>query len=620
MKDQRIRTRLMILTLAVLLLSLMGSMVIANHAFSTTLRENTYTKLANDAAYLVALLGKSQESLPIEDLNDFSLTTAVRITLVDTEGIVLYDSGHDESRMDNHAFRPEIVTAKDFGFGTAERRSATQQAPVLYHAEKIEHGSGIDIVRVSSPLAQIEQYNHTYQVLFSGGLALLLAITIIVTIFSIRKITRPLEEIHAVVQEYAQGNLSARSSVESPQELAELSQTMNTMAHELQSQIATIEDQKQQYSTILNSMTEGILYLDPQLVIVEANHAAMQLLKGSDESADNLKSVRLVQLTGSTELLSACTKTLMEENPQILEIARYGHLFGETASVIGRRNAKILRIAINPVIIDATVNGLVMTINDVTELKRLEQIRKEFVANVSHELKTPITAIAGFTGTLLESKPDDPETTMRFLHIINRQAILMQRIVEDLLLLSSLEQQNASPVKTWTTAGQIINETLEACNFKAQEKQSTLVVEVDNPEQLEMFVNGMLIVQALSNLVINALTYSDPQSSVLIRIVVTEEQVVFRVKDSGYGIPKDALERIFERFYRVDKARSRHQGGTGLGLSIVKHIVQVHGGIVEVESQDGEGSTFTMVLPRSGGDLSQLAKKSTLLYNSRSRK
>ena len=146
------------------------------------------------------------------------------------------------------------------------------------------------------------------------------------------------------------------------------------------------------------------------------------------------------------------------------------------------------------------------------------------------------------------------------------------------------------------------------------------MVEINNPEQLTIFVNGMLIMQALSNLVINALTYSDPGSSVTIMVDILEEHAVFRVNDSGYGIPKDALERIFERFYRVDKARSRHQGGTGLGLSIVKHIVQVHGGIIGVESQEGQGSTFTMTLPRSGGDLSQFAKKSTLLYNSRSRK
>ncbi len=615
MKDQKIRTRLMVLTIVVLLLTALGSMAIANRAFNTTMRESTFRDLKADASYIAGLLAQKPDEFDTAALLAYCAATEARVTLVAQDGTVVFDSGYDITTLDNHAFRPEIVQAIETGEGSAERRSSTQSAPVLYHALKVEGNPSYAIIRLSTELAQLDAYTDTYQQLFLGGLALLILLTVLVTILSIRKITHPLEQIHSVVVEYSQGNLGARSAVESPQELAELSRTMNTMAMQLQSQIADIEARRQQYSTILNSMTEGLLYLDSQLLILDANHAAVLLLKGEDQSPDVLKQVRLTQLISSNDLLTACARTLADARMHTLELARFGHLFGETATLMGRRKTSSLRIAINPVLQEGQTAGLVITINDITELKRLENIRKEFVANVSHELKTPITAIAGFSSTLLEGAMHDPEANQRFLNIINRQVVLMQRIVEDLLLLSSLEQQNANPVKTWTMVSQVVDETLDACRYKADERETKIEVEVRNPQDLEMLVNGMLIVQALSNLIINAITYSEPRSAVRLMIEIDDGQVWMHVSDTGCGIPNDALERIFERFYRVDKARSRRQGGTGLGLSIVKHIVQVHGGTISVVSEEGVGSTFTITLPRDGGELSEIQKKSSRLFD-----
>jgi two-component system, OmpR family, phosphate regulon sensor histidine kinase PhoR len=615
MNDHKIRSRLMILTIAILLLSVLGSMAIANRAFTTTMRKSTFRDLKADALYIAGLLAGYPDSFDATAIQAFSAATEVRVTLIAEDGTVVFDSTYDINTLDNHRFRPEIVQAFETGEGSAERKSSTQEAPVLYHALLVDGNNTFNIIRLSTALSQLDTYSDTYQKLFFGGLAILLVFTVLVTIVCIRKITHPLEEIHSVVEQYTKGNLAARSTVESPQELADLSRTMNTMALQLQTQIADIEARRQQYSTILNSMTEGILYLDSQLTILDANHAAVLLLMGEDQSADILIQMRLMQLINSTELISACSRTLAGDKPQMLELARFGHLFGETAILVGRRKANSLRIAINPVVKESLVAGLVITINDITELKRLENIRKEFVANVSHELKTPITAIAGFSSTLLEGAMHDPEANQRFLHIINRQVILMQRIVEDLLLLSSLEQQNASPVKTWTSVSQIVDETLEACRFRADERESRIEVEIRNPQELEMLVNGMLIVQAVSNLVINAVTYSEPRSLVKLVVELDAGQVRLHVSDTGCGIPNDALERIFERFYRVDKARSRRRGGTGLGLSIVKHIVQVHGGTVSVVSEEGVGSTFTITLPRDGGELADMQKKSSQLFD-----
>ena len=614
MIGKKIRSRLMMLTLAVLLLALGGSMVVSSRSFNNTFKENTREDLAAYADYLSNLLKDSPDGFDESAFESFAKATQVRISLIDATGTVVYDSDYAISTLDNHAWRKEIQDAMATGSGTAERKSATQNVPVLYHAVRIDGNPQVAVLRVSIKLSEFRDYQQNYRLLFSGGLVLLLAITIGVTFISIRRITRPLEEIHMVAEQYTAGNLSARSAVDSPQELADLSKTMNTMAAQLQSQIADIESKSQQYSTILSSMTEGLLFIDSQLMIVEANPTACALLRNDAEPGGDLKGIRLVQLSGSSELLSACERTLSGGGYQELEISHYGHLFGETAALVGRHGASSLRIAISPVMEHEEVAGLVMTINDVTELKRLEQIRKEFVANVSHELKTPITAIAGFTSALLEGALEDPVATKRFLTIINRQVVQMQHIVEDLLLLSSLEQHNASPVRTWTMASQIVEETLETCRYKSNEKHTSIEVEMKNPLDLQMLVNGMLIIQALSNLVINAITYSEPGSVVRLVVELTEKEAIFQVIDSGYGIPKDALERIFERFYRVDKARSRSQGGTGLGLSIVKHIVQVHGGTVTVKSQEGVGSTFTITLPRSGAELTQLRKRSESLY------
>ncbi|MFA6682477.1 MAG: ATP-binding protein, partial [Sphaerochaeta sp.] len=371
-----------------------------------------------------------------------------------------------------------------------------------------------------------------------------------------------------------------------------------------------VESDKTQLETILENLTEGLLLLDTSLVIKVANHEALSLLCESEQPV--LVGKRLDHVISSREVLMLCNACMEDGKSHSMTIAQYGHLFGETAMVVGKRKTKTLRMLASVVVSSGKPEGVVLSINDMTELKRLENIRKEFVANVSHELKTPITSIAGFSEALLESSQQ--EESQRFLHIINRQAIHMQHIVEDLLLLSSLEQQNASPVKTWSMASQILEETLEQCKYRFEEKGSILTISLINPQNLELFVNGMLIVQALTNLVINALTYSEAGSEVTLSLKLDERTALFSVQDAGIGIPKEDWQRIFERFYRVDAGRSRSQGGTGLGLSIVKHIVAVHGGVVSVKSVIGKGSTFTIELPRSTLALNEMKVKSDSLY------
>ena len=618
-----IRQRIIVFTFLVLLLALFGSLFIASSAFNSTLRETTYTQLANQARYLSTVILNSPNALSdsegsrlteeiMSKLDTFSQNTHLRITLIDPTGIVLYDSDYASETLDNHLWRQEVQIALSQGTGTSERRSDTQNLPVLYHALRMDRSAEIAVLRVSTTLDQLLGYEQTYRQLFFRGLAILILIVGIFTAISIIMITKPLNRIKVVVGRYAEGDLDAPLKIDSPKELAELAATMQTMANQLKQTLTESRAQKEQLVTLLESMNEGIVLVDEQLVIRIINTAAKRFL--SSDSVQIQQKMVLSHAIRSTQIIESCSQTLHDGNTHDITIAHYGHLFGETAKLAGRHATKMLKLTMVPVYQGTAINAVVITINDTTELLRLEQVRKDFVANVSHELKTPITAIAGFANLLIEESQTNTKDIEHFSSVIHRQAQNMQRIVEDLLLLSSLEQQNAKPTCMWTTIDQIFEETIEATRYKAEQKGTPIHTKVENPMELELWVNGMLIVQALANLVVNAITYSDGGKAVTISAVVKEERVIISVKDFGCGIPKEAQQRIFERFYRVDAARSRSLGGTGLGLSIVKHIVAVHGGIVSVDSNVGNGSTFTITLPRSSTELEKLQSRSDALY------
>ncbi|MDD3671108.1 MAG: ATP-binding protein [Sphaerochaetaceae bacterium] len=601
MIGKTIRSRMTILVAMLLILAIVGSAIIATIAFNRTIKKSTYDRLKLQAGLLARIINVQGSDIDYEWLQLFSEQTNVRLTLIEKDGSVIFDSHYDETNMDNHGLRQEVVLARQYGEATIERKSATQNLPVLYYAQSLVDNGTVEVLRLSCLLEELHDYNKTYGTLIIVGVGILLSIGSAATVLSINYLTKPLHRISSTAKEHAKGNLDARVYVEYPQELFELATTINSMAIELNDKISEIQRERQQYSEILDSMTEGILYVDVNLIIIEANKAAFDLLVGPNESKENLNGMRLVQIAGATEILKLCNKTIIERSTRELEIDHFGHLFGESARLMGKRETKTLRIVFNPMLSteqQSQVTGIVMTINDVTELKLLENIRKEFVANVSHELKTPITAIAGFIDALTDMETEkDVEATQRFIGIIKRQTVRMQHIVEDLLLLSSLEQQHATPTKTWTNIEQIVGQVQDSYRYLASERQTDVTIKVDNPDNLPLLVNGMLIVQALANLIVNAITYSPEASEVSVAITINHKAAQFTVSDHGCGIPKDAVDNIFERFYRVDKARSRRQGGTGLGLSIVKHIVQVHGGTITVTSEEGVGSAFTVTLP-----------------------
>ncbi len=611
MQYKSIRTRLALTTLLVLVCSLLGSMWIANRAFSKTIRETTYAELSAKAEYLSTLSWGHESPWISGEYDAYAASTATRITLIDREGTVLFDSDYPAESLNNHLYREEVQAAIRDGTASSERKSSTQDLPVLYWAIALEGHPTIRVIRVSKTLDQLAGYQETYQSLFFTGAGILILFFLLLTILLITMITRPLDRLKMLARQYAEGDLHARIHLESPHELAELSRTMEEMAQEIQEKITEVEFGKNQVEAILNSLSEGILLLDKNLHIKVANKEVYQLFSGNEEP---IVGKNLSQLISSHEVRSLCNATLRDGEERELTIEQYGQLYGNTARIEGKQQVRELRMLSCGVrSSQGFIDSVVLSVNDMTELKRLEQVRKDFVANVSHELKTPITSIAGFAEALTETV--NHEDIRHFSQIINRQANRMRQLVEDLLLLSSLEQSQTKPSMSWTTLEQILGESQESCSYRFEEKGSTLSINSDNPENLLLYVNENLIAQALTNLIINALNYSEPGETVYLRAKVRQEDVSFSVEDHGIGIPKDAQERIFERFYRVDAARSRSQGGTGLGLSIVKHIVNVHGGSLSLTSEIGKGSTFTITLHRMGGQLKDLQRQSDSLYN-----
>jgi two-component system phosphate regulon sensor histidine kinase PhoR len=356
---------------------------------------------------------------------------------------------------------------------------------------------------------------------------------------------------------------------------------------------------------MINSVSQGLLLLDTNMIIRIANTPSYELLP----SKGTLEGHPISQIINSGKVNETIRHCKESSSHQEITIAQFTHLYGETARIVGKEKTRTLKFAIDPIEDESTSMSLVITITDMTEIVKLEQMRKDFVANVSHELKTPITAISGFSQTLLDEEENQlNETQRRFLSIIHRQGQNMLSIVQDLLLLSSLEQEQTNLVQSWVDIEHVIEQSLISCNYRSQEKDILIENSIDNKRNLPVFIHPVLIGQALTNLLTNAIAYSPNKSVIRVETIVDEQTLTIRVIDSGYGIPLDEQERIFERFYRVDTARSRSQGGTGLGLSIVKHIASAHHGSVTVSSVVDKGSTFTFTIDRKGGEFSQLEK------------
>ena len=511
----------------------------------------------------------------------------MRVTVILPSGLVIGDSQVDPATMDNHSNRPEIIRAmsrKD-GVGIATRYSGTLGLRMKYVAVAIKGDGQIKgVVRTSVPATVIEKALASMHMrIVKAGVIAAIAAAVLSLVFS-RRISRPLEKMRRGAELFAGGDFTHKLREGGSLEISALAEAMNKMAEELDERIRTINSSRSEQQAVLSSMVESVIAVDRNFRCISINDAAARLV---GTSVDKAQGKDLHEIVRNIDVQTFLERALDNDEP----IEDLIMLHGTPENRYLNAHGTVLR--------DSRRNriGAVVVMHDITQLRKLERIRRDFVANVSHELKTPVTSIKGFVDTLIDGAMNEPADAARFLEIISRQAGRLNAIINDLLTLSRLEQQTET-VEIVLKRGLVKNSIVSAiglCEMKSKEKGVT--IELDCDASMEADIDESLLEQAIVNLIDNAIKYSEPGGAVQISAHAVDDELRISVRDHGCGIESRHLSRLFERFYRADKARSRKLGGTGLGLAIVKHIAQVHHGTVSAESAPGKGSTFTIHLP-----------------------
>ncbi|MEA3363607.1 MAG: ATP-binding protein [Thermodesulfobacteriota bacterium] len=511
--------------------------------------------------------------------------SGTRITIILNDGKVLADSHENAQQMDNHSQRPEILQTLSAPQGMSIRFSKTLGLSLMYVAVPVyTEGQRVGSIRTALPLSDIDAtLKGIYWKLVLAGLVLAVLLAPLCWWLS-RRLSRPLELMTDGVQRFSGGDLDIPLAVTGSMETRRLAEAMNQMAAKLSDRIGREIEQRSEIETILGCMTEGVIAVDNDERIIRLNLAAAELFAVSPQ----LDPGRPIQeVIRQAELQRFIRQALNREEPLEEELMMHG------------ASKRYLHIQATPLTgSDESRIGVLIVLHDLTRLRQLESVRRDFVGNVSHELKTPITAIRGAVETLLDDEGAEDATNQRFLQIIFKQSERLNALVEDLLNLSRIEQ--GVEQGGWDLSCELLLPVLESARVACESLllQQQIHLQINCPEPLKVRMNSSLLEQAIINLLTNAVKYSELGGQVQIEVAELDQQISIRVQDFGCGIDREHLPRLFERFYRADLARSRNLGGTGLGLAIVKHVAHAHRGEILVTSQPGEGSCFTLLLPQ----------------------
>jgi len=497
--------------------------------------------------------------------------TQTRVTIIARNGVVFADSEADPKTMENHAGRPEVVAALTGKTGSSSRVSHTVGIEFLYLAVP----SGDKIVRLAYPLSSMQQQIASIRsnLLRATVLALLLALVLAALVAEI--ISRRLRRIVRFAEQVAAGDLSARIAVTSGDEIAQVGMALDRTARRLEENFAAIHESRSELEALLNSMTDGVIAVSPDMKVRWANHAIAGILRQPVRIG-----VPVIELLRHPDFLATINEVLRSKRRES----------AIATSLSGRRSFSVTAEPLPD-------GGVVTVLHDISEIERVEKTRRDFIANVSHELRTPLTSIRGYSETLLESDGLLNDNARDFLQVIRRNAERMGHLTEDLLVLARVESGEEKLDLRPHSARHLLSEAASSMQEEARAAQVELTIE--NIPDWSVLADNYAVHQVFGNLISNALRYAQDGKKIIIGAHEHENGIEFFVRDFGPGIASEHLPRIFERFYRVDKARSRESGGTGLGLAIVKHIVLNHGGSVRVESTVGHGTTFFFLLPRA---------------------
>ena len=509
--------------------------------------------------------------------------TDARITVIAKDGIVLGDSEANPATMENHRFRPEIIEALNGKTGFSSRYSYTLFKTMLYAAVPVKADTGevVGVIRLALPLSLVKSLTVNILPNLWLGLLVALVLTVILGYISAYFVTRPIRVINQTTQKAAQGDLRQKINIATHDEIGNLAASLNKMFQQLQERMDEINQEKNKLSTIVTSMTEGVIACDNDGRIILLNQAS-----------ENLFSVKAEDCRGKIFLEAIRNNDLDTVISQVLES---GQPLRQEISIL-LPVQKIFLIQASPLGHEGQTTGAVLVLHDITELKRLENNRRDFISNVSHELKTPLTSIKGFIETLLGGALEDKTNNRRFLTIIQEHADRLGKLIEDILVLSGLESRELGLTVAPVDVKALVQTTMEA--LTPQLTKAKMTWKLDSQGKIPAVqADQDKIKQVLLNLLDNAIKFGKNNGTINISLVVLPTALKISISDNGIGIPEKDLPRIFERFYRVDKARSRDLGGTGLGLSIVKHIVEAHQGQIGVASVEGQSATFWFTLP-----------------------
>lgn len=557
------------------------------HNLKSNLKEQTLSRIRDSLAqntllsrmYVESLLS-SRKMVNVDDLADqIGNALDLRVTIMDESGVVLGDSSLTKSEVvgvENHLSRPEIQQAEEIGYGESRRFSTTVKKDMLYMAYALKDKDNIGYIRLAIPLTEIDHIADGIRRLLINYFMLAFVMASLIGFVVSSYIVKPIQVISKITKNIADGDFSRRINIKSRDEIEDLGLSINYLTEQMSHRINEIKTSTSKFEAVLMSMFEGVMVIDEKGLILLVNDALRKLLI-IDEDPLGKKPLEIVRNIEIQELADKIVRT--ESGVESREIS------------LLLPKEKTVQIHATPIRSKNNIKGAVMVFHDITELRRLENVRKDFVANVSHEIRTPVTNIKGYAETLLDGALEDKEHAKEFLNIISEDSNRLTQLVDDLLDLSKIESGNLKFDMRPFDIIQLINRIV--IGMTKQKNQQDIAIHT-NMSDAPLNVKGdeKAIAQVMLNLIDNAIKYNRNNGSVTINVLNAENKVKVEVVDSGIGIPDRDLPRIFERFYRVDKARSRQLGGTGLGLSIAKHIIQAHQSSLNVSSELGRGSTF----------------------------
>ncbi|GAE27906.1 phosphate regulon sensor protein PhoR [Halalkalibacter wakoensis JCM 9140] len=583
----KLKFKIIVAVLLITLLVLTGVGIVIGQLYEDFYKNNLddrVEKEANLAAYMLA-----NEDLALENIQTKTLEIAemldARVTIILPDGTVVGESTTDPTTMDNHLKRPEITAVEAGKSVSYIRFSETVQDELLYYAVPIlnDEKEKLGYLRLGFSTKLLSEMTAMIWWIIAIGFSAAFVIIFSITYRVTNEMIRPIESVTEVANELAEGNYKARTSEGKRDEIGQLTRSMNILAYNLEKITKRHEVQKERMETLIDNMGSGLILINTKGDISLINRTCQEIFQ---ENTDLWKHQLYHDVIKHKEVIKVVQTIFITEKKQRLQIHfpvhdEIRHFEVYAAPVVSVRDK---------------LKGIVLVLHDITELKKLEQVRTDFVANVSHELKTPVTSIKGFTETLLDGAMHTEPLREKFLTIIAKESERLQSLIQDLLDLSRIEQ--AYFQLNWQKAQlhSVVEDAIELLKEKATEKQIDLQLHIDGETTIEGDTERLK--QIAINIINNAIMYTPIAGAVHVSIKGRDDDVTVVVSDTGVGISKTDLPRIFERFYRVDRARSRNSGGTGLGLAIVKHLVEAHHGKIYVESTMGEGTTITLTFKR----------------------